>query len=53
VVVQVIRQLLGYDRVIFDTPPALFASDPVLLAEHLDGMIFLVALVPVNLDMPA
>ena len=48
-----IRQLLGYDLVIFDTPSTLLLSDPVLLAEHLDGMIFLVALVRVNLDMPA
>jgi succinoglycan biosynthesis transport protein ExoP len=50
-VVEMIRQLPGYDLVIFDTPPALLLSDPVLLAEHLDGLIFLVGLVRVNRDL--
>ena len=53
VVVEMIRQLPGYDLVIFDTPPALLLSDPVLLAEHLDGLIFLVGLSRVNRDLPA
>ena len=53
VVVEMIRQLRGYDLVIFDTPPALFLSDPVLLAEHLDGLLFLVGLSRVNRDLPA
>jgi capsular exopolysaccharide synthesis family protein len=52
VVVEMIRQLPGYDLVIFDTPPALLLSDPVLLAEHLDGLIFLVGLARVNRDLP-
>ena len=51
--VEQIRQLQGYDLVIFDTPPALLLSDPVLLAEHLDGLIFLVGLSRVNRDLPA
>jgi succinoglycan biosynthesis transport protein ExoP len=52
-VVEAIRQLPGYDLVIFDTPPALLLSDPVLLAGHLDGLIFLVGLSRVNRDLPA
>jgi len=28
----------GYGLVMFDTPPALLSSDPVLLAEHLYGL---------------
>ena len=53
VVVDMIRKLPGYDLVIFDTPPALLLSDPVLMAEHLDGLLFLVGLSRVNRDMPA
>lgn len=52
-VVQMIRNMPGYDMVIFDTPPAFILSDPVLLAEHLDGLIFLVGLSRVNRDLPA
>jgi succinoglycan biosynthesis transport protein ExoP len=52
-VVEAIRQLPGYDLVIFDTPPALLLSDPVLLSDHLDGLIFLVGLSRVNRDLPA
>lgn len=53
VVVQAIRDLPQYDVVIFDTPPTLLLSDPVLLAEHLDGLLFLVGLSRVNRDLPA
>ena len=53
VVVEMIRQLSNYDQVIFYTPPALLLSVPVLLAEHLDGLIFLVVLARVNRDLPA
>lgn len=52
-VAQMIRSLPGYDLVLFDTPPALLLSDPVLLPEHLDGLIFLVGLSRVNRDLPA
>ncbi|MEB3332175.1 MAG: chain-length determining protein [Synechococcaceae cyanobacterium] len=38
-----IRQL-DYDVVLFDSPPALDLSDPMLLCEHLDGLMFLVGL---------
>ena len=52
VVVEAIRQLPGYDLVLFDTPPAFLLSDPVLLASHLDGLLFLVGLSRVNRDLP-
>jgi capsular exopolysaccharide synthesis family protein len=52
-VVEAIRLLPQYDLVIFDTPPTLLLSDPVLLAEHLDGLLFLVGLSRVNRDLPA
>ncbi len=51
-VVEAIRLLPQYDVVIFDTPPTLLLSDPVLLAEHLDGLLFLVGLSRVNRDLP-
>ncbi len=53
VVVQAIRDLGNYDLVLFDTPPTLLLSDPVLLSEHLDGLLFLVGLSRVNRDLPA
>jgi succinoglycan biosynthesis transport protein ExoP len=43
----------GYDIVIFDTPPALQLSDPVLLSAHLDGLLFLVGLQRVDRSLPA
>ena len=52
VVVEQIRQLPGYDLVLFDTPPALPLGDPVLLAEHLDGLLFVVGLGRVNRELP-
>jgi capsular exopolysaccharide synthesis family protein len=48
-----IRALPGYDVVLFDTPPALLLSDPVLLASHLDGLLFVVAMERVNRELPA
>lgn len=51
-VVEEIRELPEYDLVLFDTPPALLLSDPVLLASHLDGLLFLVGLEQVNRDLP-
>ena len=35
-----IRDLVDFDLVLFDTPPALDLVDPLLLAEHLDGLLF-------------
>jgi Mrp family chromosome partitioning ATPase len=52
-VVAAIRNLPDYDLVLFDTPPAFLLSDPVLLAEHLDGLLFVVGIERVNRDLPA
>jgi polysaccharide biosynthesis transport protein len=49
---QVIRELPGYDVVIFDSPPALELADPVLLSEHLDGLVFLVGIQRVDRALP-
>jgi len=51
-VLRAIRALDGYDLVLFDTPPALLLSDPVLLASHLDGLLFVVGIERVNRDLP-
>jgi polysaccharide biosynthesis transport protein len=49
---QVIRALPGYDVVLFDSPPALELADPVLLSEHLDGLVFLVGIQRVDRALP-
>ncbi|MEB3168340.1 MAG: polysaccharide biosynthesis tyrosine autokinase [Synechococcaceae cyanobacterium] len=51
-VVEAIRALPHYDLILFDTPPAFLLSDPVLLAEHLDGLLFVVGMQRVNRDLP-
>ena len=51
-VLDAIRALPGYDLVLVDTPPALLLSDPVLMAEHLDGLLFVVGMSRVNRDLP-
>jgi capsular exopolysaccharide synthesis family protein len=51
-VVAEIRNLPDYDLVLFDTPPAFLLSDPVLLASHLDGLLFVVGIERVNRDLP-
>ncbi|MFN9610791.1 MAG: GumC family protein [bacterium] len=51
-VLEAIRALPGYDLVLVDTPPALLLSDPVLMAEHLDGLLFVVGMSRVNRDLP-
>lgn len=51
-VVEAIRNLPGYDLVLFDTPPAFLLSDPVMLAGHLDGLLFVVGIERVNRDLP-
>jgi succinoglycan biosynthesis transport protein ExoP len=50
-VVEEIRNLPGYDIVIFDTPPCLMLADPILLGEKLDGILFLVGLGKVSRDL--
>ncbi len=42
--VQHLRALPGYDLIIFDTPPCLLLSDPVILGEKVDGILYLVGL---------
>ena len=49
---QVIRGLPGYDVVLFDSPPALELADPVLLSEHLDGLVFLVSIQRIDRSLP-
>jgi capsular exopolysaccharide synthesis family protein len=51
-VCQVIRDLPGYDVVLFDSPPALELADPVLLSEHLDGLVFLVSIQRIDRGLP-
>jgi capsular exopolysaccharide synthesis family protein len=48
----VIRELPGYEVVLFDSPPALELADPVLLSEHLDGLVFLVSIQLVDRNLP-
>jgi polysaccharide biosynthesis transport protein len=49
---QVIRDLPDYDVVLFDSPPALELADPVLLSEHLDGLVFLVGIQRIDRALP-
>ena len=51
-VVEAIRNLPNYDLVLFDTPPAFLLSDPILLAEHLDGLLLVVGIDRVNRELP-
>ncbi len=50
-VVDQIRALPGYDIVLWDTPPCLMLSDPILLGEKLDGILFLVGLGKVSREL--
>jgi len=50
-VVNEIRALKEYDIVLFDAPPCLMLSDPILLGEKLDGILFLVGLGKVNREL--
>lgn len=43
-VVNELRALTDYDIILFDTPPCSMLSDPILLGEKLDGILFLVGL---------
>lgn len=43
-VIELIRNKLDYDIVLFDTPPCMMLADPILLGEKLDGILFLVGL---------
>jgi hypothetical protein len=50
-VVNQIRDLPDYDIVLFDAPPCLMLSDPILLGEKLDGILFLVGLGKVSREL--
>ena len=50
-VVDEIRALPGYDIVLWDAPPCLMLSDPILLGEKLDGILFLVGLGKVSREL--
>jgi capsular exopolysaccharide synthesis family protein len=50
-VVKEIRALTEYDIVLFDAPPCLMLSDPILLGEKLDGILFLVGLGKVSREL--
>jgi len=41
-----------FDLIIFDTPPALELVDPLLITEHLDGLILLVSIGKIRRDLP-
>jgi capsular exopolysaccharide synthesis family protein len=43
-VVNELRAMSDYDIILFDTPPCSMLSDPILLGEKLDGILFLVGL---------
>lgn len=50
-VINDIRGLTEYDIVLFDAPPCLMLSDPILLGEKLDGILFLVGLGKVSREL--
>lgn len=50
-VINAIRELPDYDIVLFDAPPCLMLSDPILLGEKLDGILFLVGLGKVSREL--
>jgi len=52
-VIQEIRDESKFDLILFDTPPALELVDPLLIAEHMDGLILLVSMGKVRRDLPA
>ena len=43
-VINELRAMTDYDIILFDTPPCSMLSDPILLGEKLDGILFLVGL---------
>lgn len=51
-IVQEIRDQAQFDLILFDTPPALELVDPLLIAEHMDGLLLLISLGKVQRDLP-
>lgn len=52
-IIQQIRDQDQFDLIVFDTPPALELVDPLLISEHMDGLLLLVSLGRINRDLPA
>ena len=52
-IIQQIRDQQQFDLIVFDTPPALELVDPLLIAEHMDGLILLVTLGRIPRELPA
>lgn len=52
-IIQEIRAQKQFDLILFDTPPAFELVDPLLIAEHMDGLLLLVSVGKVNRDLPA
>lgn len=48
-----IRNLPGYDMVLFDSPPTLAVGDALLLGRELDGIVFVVGLEVVERALPS
>ena len=51
-IVQEIREQTQFDLILFDTPPALELVDPLLIAEHMDGLLLLVSVGKINRELP-
>lgn len=52
-IVAQIRDQQQFDLILFDTPPAMDLVDPLLIAEHMDGLMLLVSLGQIHRDLPA
>lgn len=52
-IISEIRSQHQFDLIIFDTPPALELVDPLLIAEHMDGLILLVSIGKVKRNLPS
>jgi len=52
-IVAQIRDQQQFDLILFDTPPAMELVDPLLIAEHMDGLMLLVSLGRIHRDLPA
>jgi capsular exopolysaccharide synthesis family protein len=52
-IISQIRSQNQFDLILFDTPPALELVDPLLIAEHMDGLILLVSMGKVKRNLPS
>ena len=51
-IIQQIRDQQEFNLIVFDTPPALELVDPLLISEHMDGLILLVSLGKIPRELP-